>query len=124
MAITYTYGDGSSLENNLGQGHIIAGNITASAGTAAVVTVNDRSVTVTRTATGDYTLNFGQAFHSVPAAVFTAVNATFATTKQKTVEIVSAATDSVRVSLVDMNGTVTALTDQDFHFVIFGKRDN
>lgn len=124
MAITYALEGGSSLMDQLGQGHVIAGKMTASAGTDAVVTSNDKSLTAAQNAAGDYTITFGEPFNAAPFVTCTPVNATFATTKQKTCELVSVATNSFRVSLVDRNGTLTALTDQDFHFIVVGKRYN
>lgn len=124
MAITYALEGGSALNDMLGTGHVIAGKMTASAGTDAVVTSNDRSLTASQTATGDYTITFGDPFLAAPFVICTAVNPTAATTKQKTCELVSVATNSFRVSLVDRNGTLTALTDSDFHFIVVGKRYN
>ena len=52
MAITYALEGGSSLQDQLGMGHIISGKMTASAGTDAVVTSNDKSLTAAQNAAG------------------------------------------------------------------------
>ena len=129
MAITYALEGGSSLEDQLGIGHIISARVTGSAGTDAVLTSNDRSLTMTRAAAGDYTITFGEVFNATPMVTVTPV-ATFATNTGMCTSILAPATNSVRIqtAVLALTGTATtilnALTDLDFHVMIAGKRFN
>lgn len=126
MAITSVLEGGSSLVDQLGVGHVVAGSITISAGTDAVLTCNDRSAVLTRTAAGDYTVTFGDTFTSVPVAVCSVLE-TFATTTSFISHLVSQTTAAIRmqVSVVTESATVGALTDTGtLNFIVVGKRYN
>lgn len=128
MAITYALEGGSALSDQLGIGHIIAGKVTGSAGTDAVLTSNDRSLTMSRTAAGDYTVTWGDTFIGTPVLTATPVS-TFATTGGVTTQILSMGTASARIQTAVLTlATATtalsaiALTDLDFYFTVVGKR--
>ena len=119
--------DSARLLDNLGQGHLVAGKITATAGTLAALSSNDPTATLTRNAAGDYTVTFGQAFLAAPIVASGTVEATFATTEESGIQVVSVTTTAIRFNVVRnvTTGTVTALADSaDFHFMVFGQRDN
>ena len=119
---------GSSMLDNLGQIHVVTGAITASAGTAAALTSNDLSATLTRTAAGNYIVTFGDAFLSVPAVVPTLVDATFTTTDVPgviTLQAVSTASAVFNMSQAAVSATVNALADVgDIYFIAVGLRNN
>ncbi len=124
MGLTNTLTPGSALLDQLGQGHVVTGSITISAGTDAVLTCNDGSAVLSRTAAGDYTVTFGEPFASTPVAVCSAVE-TFATTTSFISHIVSQSTAAIRmqVSIVTESATVGALTDTGtLNFIVVGKR--
>lgn len=134
MAITSSLSGGSSLLNLLGNGHVVAGKITTGAGTDAVLTCNDRSAVLTRTAAGNYTVTFGKAFNGTPIGYVMPLRATFATTVALTAEIVSLSTTALNFSLIaNTLATATtalgsvALSDggaaDGVHFIVAGKRD-
>lgn len=122
----------SSLQDSLGQGHLVAGKVTASAGTAAVLTSNDGSATLTRVAAGEYTVTFGDAFLTAPVVTGTSLKAFGTATTSTDVVVVmieAVSTSAVTFNLFDVVGVATATTgDQsdaaDFHFVAFGLRNN
>jgi len=118
----------------LDDGHtaIIAAQIDGT-GTAAITT-SDGAATLTDNGTGDYTVTFGSNFLSAPTVVATVIDATYATTDQPAIVILSVATDAVRFNCmmhVDHTGagtdattlSVGALADMDFHMVAIGKRN-
>lgn len=116
----------SSTLDSLNQGHLVAGKITATAGTAAALTCNDGSAKLTRGNTGDYTVNFGQAFLSAPVVVVTAVDATFATDTSVHVvaQVVSASAAQFNIFTTTGTTVTVALADAaDLHFMAFGKRN-
>lgn len=118
---------GSSFQELLGRGHLVAGKFTATAGTAAALTSNDNSATLTRGGTGDYTVNFGEAFAVAPTVVASIVDATFATTHANSVTLVSVTTAAAQFNIVteEAAGTESALADAgDVHFVAIGPRNN
>ena len=126
MAITSALSGGSSIQDQLGIGHIVTGSVTISAGTDAVLTCNDASAVLTRTAAGDYTVTFGEVFNATPVAVCSCVE-TFATTTTFISHVVSQTTAAVRmqVSIVTESATVGALTDTGtLNFIVVGKRYN
>ena len=122
----------SSLQDSLGQGHLVFGKITSSAGTAATLTSNDGSATMSRAAAGDYTVTFGDAFLTAPLVVANIVDATFATTATHTVVVKASATGSVQFNMatLTLTGATTsadslALADGgDISFMAFGLRNN
>jgi hypothetical protein len=126
MAITYALEGGSSVQDQLGTGHLVAGRVTASAGTDAVLTSNDKSLTLTRTAAGDYTINFGEPFVAAPFVAVAVVQPTFSTASAYSAQLVAVATNSVQVNIYSVTGTTVlgALADLDFHFHAVGKRYN
>jgi len=125
MAITSVLSGGSSLQDSLGTGHLVSGSVTASAGTDAVLTCNDQSAVLTRTAAGDYTVTFGEPFIATPYSVATPVRATFATTAGISAEVYSLATNAVKFNIISKGtATVCALSDTDFQFLVIGKRYN
>jgi len=134
MAITSALEGGSAISDQLGMGHVIAGTITTGAGANAVLTCNDRSAVLTRNATGDYTLTFGDTFTSAPVCVFTPMIVTFSTAALFCVHIVSVTTAAVNFNLIKQSDTGTAATtlssindggaSDAVHFVIVGKRYN
>jgi hypothetical protein len=120
----------SSLLSQLGQGHIVTGTVTASDGTDAALTSNDGSASLARTATGDYTVTFGQAFLSAPTVVANTIDAAQATTAGHIVTIQTVTTTDVGFDVLTLSqaaGTsatdLAALADIDFSFMAFGLRD-
>lgn len=134
MAITSSLEGGSAVADQLGMGHIVAGKITTGAGTDAVLTCNDRSAVLTRTAAGNYTVTFGDTFIGTPVAYLTPMRATFATSAAMTCEIVSLTTAALNFSAIvtTLSGTASttlaALSDggaaDGVHFIVVGKRYN
>ena len=127
MAITYALSGGTSIQDLLGNGHIVFGSITVTAGANAVVTSNDASLSVVRNASGDYTMTFGEPFVSIPYAHLQPLRTTFATSSAVTVEVYAASTSAISFNVVTNTtaGTVTALGElADVHFIVVGKRLN
>ena len=110
MAITSVLEGGSAFQDQLGQGHEVAGKVTTGAGANAVLTCNDRSAVLTRNATGDYTITFGEAFLVAPFCIFTPLIATFATSAAFQVQIVSVTTTVVNFNLIKLSLTGVAAT--------------
>jgi len=126
MAITHVVtGTGSSLQDSLGAGHVVAGMVTATAGTDAVLTSNDFSAVLTRTTAGNYTVTFGEPFLAAPIVTVSAI-AAFATDTGYTAQIVSSATNAVVINVYTTTGTTVAcaLADHNFTFIAVGKRYN
>jgi hypothetical protein len=131
MAITSSLSGGSSIQDQLGLGHVVAGTITASAGTDAVLTCNDQSAVLTRTAAGDYTVTFGEPFVAAPVVVLQVLDATLSTLAGPFMNLISSATNAIRMTMIDEarssvgTGVARALADAgDIHFVCIGKRYN
>jgi hypothetical protein len=110
--------------------HVVTASVNAVAGTDAVVTTNDGSVTLTRDAAGDYTLTFGDAFLSTPTVIAQTVDATFATTAAHVATVLSSATNTAHINIITVttNGTATdilsALADINFSVIAVGLRNN
>ena len=126
MAITSSLSGGSSLQDQLGTGHVVAGSVTATAGTDAVLTCNDQSAVLTRAAAGNYTVTFGEVFTAAPVVTVGVIVPTFSTATGYAAQLVSSATNSVVINIYTTTGTTVlcALADADFTFVAVGKRYN
>jgi hypothetical protein len=126
MAITSSLSGGSSISDQLGTGHIVAGSVTATAGTDAVITCNDQSAVLTRAAAGNYTVTFGEPFIAAPVVTVGVIAPTFSTATGYAAQIVSAAAGSVVINVYTTTGTTVAcaLADADFTFIAVGKRYN
>ena len=107
-----------------GNVHIVRGSVDASAGTLAVITSPDGAATLTRTAAGNYTINFIAAFRAAPNVTVTAVKANSTTVITSAILVSVAATAAV-VNIVDYTqaATITALADHDFQFIAIGPRN-
>lgn len=121
----------SSLLSNLGQLHVVTGKITASAGTDAALTSNDGSASLTRNATGNFTVTFGQPFLSAPIVTASPVLTVTPTDGYGTdmigVVVDAIATNSVELNVVDMSDATTNgdLSDAGtITFIAVGMRDN
>jgi len=112
----------SSVLQSLGQLHVVHGSITGGDTLAS----NDGSLTLTDTGTGDWTVNFGQAFLSAPTVVVTPVVATVAATLvyEATVASVTATDANIITRTYLQNGTVAAAADVNVNFVVVGLRNN
>lgn len=131
MAITSSLSGGSSLQDQLGMGHVVSGSFTATAGTDAVLTCNDQSAVLTRAAAGDYTVTFGEPFTAAPVAICQILDATLSTLAGPYVNLISSATNAIRMTIIDEarssvgTGVARALADAgEVHFVCVGKRYN
>lgn len=124
----------SSIQDSLGNGHLVAGKLTCSAGTDVAFTGNDDSVTVARTVAtlaGGYTVTFGEPFLAAPVVTLALVDATVSTLSNPVVALNTVATNSFTFSINDevrsATGTAVAvapLDSGDVHFMAFGKRYN
>jgi len=126
MAITSSLSGGSSLQDQLGTGHVVAGGVTATAGTDAVLTCNDQSAVLTRTAAGNYTVTFGEPFIAAPIVTVGVIQPAFSATIGYAGQLVSSATNAVVINIYTTTGTTVAcaLADHDFTFIAVGKRYN
>jgi hypothetical protein len=108
-----------------GQVGVIAASIDATSGTDAVLTTRDGAASMVRNAAGDYTITFGSSFLSTPVVVATPVDATFSTLAEHSAIVQAVDTDTVQFNIITnaTNGTVTALADIDFHFIVVGARN-
>lgn len=120
----------SGVLDNLGRLHIVSGVINATAGTAAVLTSNDGSATLTRNAAGDYTVTFGDAFLSTPVVTTQCLDATLSTLAGPFCNLISSATNAARITIIDEarsvvgTGVARALADAgDIHFIAVGMRN-
>lgn len=120
---------GSSLLDNLGQMHIVAG-VTAADG-ESLTTCNDNSASIATTSTGLFTVTFGQPFLSAPVVTASVVEAALSTIEAHGVIVVSVATNEAVFQSYQINvngGTATdianAADDLVVHFIAVGLRDN
>lgn len=111
----------SSVLSDLGNLHVVTGKITGGDTLAS----NDGSATLTDNGTGDWTVNFGQAFLSAPIVTATCVVATVAATdiNEVTVESVTATDVTFITRTYTQNATVAAAADININFTAIGLRN-
>lgn len=116
---------------SLGNLHIVTGTIDCTQATDAVLTSNDDSATMARSAAGEYVVTFGQAFRAAPTVVacpISAIGTATVSTDQVVVNVEGVSATGATFMVMDVVGgtdaTQSAQSDaQDICFIAIGSRD-